>query len=84
MDANSHEAGGIFDCGLYSRPDPLEARAANAGPPSLRPDLLLDVRAPGCRAKRRPRLSSVRQSATVIRIDLREGIPPIILIRKRY
>jgi hypothetical protein len=27
MDANSHEAGGIFDCACNSRPDPLEARA---------------------------------------------------------
>ena len=36
MDANSHEAGGIFEVRLYSRFDAIKARAAHAGPLSLR------------------------------------------------
>jgi hypothetical protein len=73
---------------LYSRPDPLEARAA------LTPDHLVFVLihyltlGSGLSGEAvthgLSRRSSMRQGATAVRINLREGIPAIILIRERY
>jgi len=83
MDANSHEAGGIFDCACTDAPTLLKPERGPR-PLSLRPDLLLDAR---LRAVGRSgahdlsRQSSVRQGATAVRINLREDIPPIFNLR---